>query len=216
MIIKSISGTVLFEGDLKAIPYGANLRGANLRGADLERAYLSEANLNGADLREANLSEAYLRGANLRGADLSEAYLRGANLYGADLYGADLREADLREANLSGAYLDGAYLENAILPVYLPVMDLDLQVAIACETPGSLDMETWHTCETTHCRAGWAIHLAGEPGKILEEIYGSSVAGAIIYASSRPHKPIPNFLDTNEGAMASILADAHGAINAKP
>lgn len=29
----------------------------------------------------------------------------------------------------------------------------------ALATPKSLDMGNWHTCETTHCIAGWAAYL---------------------------------------------------------
>jgi hypothetical protein len=46
---------------------------------------------------------------------------------------------------------------------------------------------------------------------VLEDIYGSAAAGALIYAASRPDKPIPNFYAGNEAAMASIKADAADA-----
>ena len=69
--IKTLAGTVLFEGDFSclakaveaAVSAGANLRAANLRGA----------NLSGANLSDAYLSDAYLRAANLSGANLSDA-----------------------------------------------------------------------------------------------------------------------------------------------
>ena len=28
--------------------------------------------------------------------------------------------------------------------------------------PQALGMDAWHTCEYTHCRAGWVVVLAGE------------------------------------------------------
>ena len=64
--IKSIAGSILFEGDfsclkdalLSAIKSRANLLDANLSGADLSCAYLSGANLSGADLSGADLSRA--------------------------------------------------------------------------------------------------------------------------------------------------------------
>jgi len=93
IVIKSLSGNVLFQGDydntksavLAALQSGANLRGANLRGAYLGGAYLGEADLGGADLRGADLGGAYLRGAYLGEADLRGADLRGANLRGAKI-----------------------------------------------------------------------------------------------------------------------------------
>ncbi len=46
-------------------------------------------------------------------------------------------------------------------------------------------MKDWHTCETTHCRAGWIVHLAGERGKALEEATSTAhAARAICYANA--------------------------------
>jgi uncharacterized protein YjbI with pentapeptide repeats len=167
-----------------------------------------------ANLRGADLSEADLSGANLRGADL-----RGANLRGADLHEADLSEADLRGANLRGTDLSGADLSGANLAGTIPVIpDIDKAILTAIQAaaprPGSppdwraLKMEAWHTCQTSHCRAGWAIVLAGEAGARLEQSLGPAAAGALIYAASRPDKPVPNFYSTDEAALADIIACA--------
>lgn len=75
----------------------------------------------------------------------------------------------------------------------------------AFETQGcALDMGDWHACKTTHCRAGWAINLAGEAGYKLESLVGSCAAGALIYAKSRPGKPVPDFFASTKAAMADI------------
>ena len=163
----------------------------------VEAAVKGDADLSGADLRDADL-----RGADLRGADL-----RGAVLRDADLSGADLRGAVLRGADLSGADLSGADLRENLkgIPV---VPNIDAAILAAVENGGNLNMSTWHSCETTHCRAGWAITLAGAGGAALEWALGSAAAGALIYAASRPGKPIPNFYDTNEGALADMRAAA--------
>jgi hypothetical protein len=50
----------------------------------------------------------------------------------------------------------------------------------------------------TNSRAGWTISLAGEPGRRLEQIFGSAVAAALIYARSRPDKRIPDFYASDE------------------
>jgi hypothetical protein len=47
----------------------------------------------------------------------------------------------------------------------------------ALATPDALDTKVWHKCETTHCIAGWAIHLAGAEGAELERMFGSASAG---------------------------------------
>ena len=147
--------------------------------------------------------DAYLRGANLggadlRGADLGSANLRCADLRCADLSGADLVGADLRSAGLSGADLRGAIG----LPAAPSIPGLDAKILAAVATGGSLNMRTWHTCETTHCRAGWAIAIAGATGAELEESIGPCAAGALIYYASTGC--VPDFFASNEDALADI------------
>lgn len=159
-----------------------------------------------ANLREAKLREADLSGANLRGADLREANLSGANLLGADLREANLRGANLSESDLSGVDLTGANLIGTVVNDVVPVVrhiDKAILDAINGDTT-RLDMGTWHTCDTTHCRAGWAIRLAGEVGYALEKSLGSCAAGALIYAASRPDSPVPDFYASNEDALEDL------------
>jgi hypothetical protein len=207
------TGKVLFEDEetelIKCIEhavrekvslYGADLRGANLRGANLQYADLQYAYLRGANLRDA-----YLRDANLQDADLRGANLQYANLHGANLQYAYLRDAYLRDANLQDADLRGANLQYAIIDMdEVPVVDqIDTQILALVEAgKGVLEMNAWHTCETTHCRAGWAIHLAGEAGKKLEEKMGPENAGAFIYLKSCGI--IPDFHCSNEVALADM------------
>lgn len=168
---------------------------ADLSGADLSGADLSYADLTGADLRGANLS-----GADLRSADLSRANLSRADLSRADLSGADLRRADLSRADLSGVILgdDMPRIENIHQRVYE-----------AASQEGALDMTRWHTCDTTHCRAGWVVMLAGEAGKALEEKYGTPNAASLIYAKSDPNiGMMPNFYCDNETALDDMKARA--------
>jgi hypothetical protein len=69
-------------------------------------------------------------------------------------------------------------------------------------------MESWHSCNTTHCRGGWAIHLAGEEGYALARFHGDALAAQLIYRESgAPINPC-RFYDSNEAAMADILACA--------
>ena len=170
----------------------------------------AHADLTGANLSGANLRHAILRGADLTGADLTNAVLTGANLTGATLTGATLTGAVLRGADLRYAILTNADLRGANLPVGVPViLDIDAAILAAIEAPGNaLDMSTWHTCGTTHCRAGWAITLAGKAGAELERKFRSAAAGALIYAASRPNKPVPNFYASNADALADLRAGA--------
>lgn len=116
---------------------------------------------------------------------------------------ADLRGANLRGANLSGADLSGADL-SGFSDVIVP--SLHRRMLAAIESGGQLEMSTWHACETTHCRAGWAIHLAGPAGRVLERCVGSSLAGAIIHLVSCPQLEckVPDFYASNDDAMADI------------
>ena len=178
----------------------ADLRDADLRGADLRDADLSDADLRGAVLRGAVLSGADLRGADLSDADLSDAVLSGAVLSGADLRGANLSDADLR---------------GAVLPDWLPkIPSIHSKVYEAASREGALDMSTWHRtgyCGTTHCRAGHVVVLAGEGGRVLEGVYGTAAAAAMIYAASDPKlERTPSFYTDNATALADMkaLADA--------
>jgi hypothetical protein len=147
---------------------------------------------------------AYLTGANLTGADLTGADLTGANLTGAYLTGANLTGADLARADLTGAYLSGVIgLKIAAdAPARL------LAVARAALQPGALYMNDWHTCETTHCISGWAVHLAGEVGCVLETAVGVHMAGLYLLGV----EAAGHFYDTNKEATKYLqsVIDAAG------
>jgi hypothetical protein len=147
-------------------------------------------------------SDANLSGADLRGADLRGANLSGADLRDANLSGADLRDANLRDANLRGADVPA-------------IPDIHRVVLEAASQPGALDMGSWHNdCGTAHCRAGWVVTLAGEPGRALEEAVGTPAAAALIYARSDPSLSCtPDFYCDNDEALADMkrLAEAGAA-----
>jgi hypothetical protein len=183
------SGEVLFTAEIDCVPdtpVSWKIRLAVLWGIKRGES-LSEA-----DLSEADLSEADLSGADLNRADLYDADLSGADLSGANLSGADLSEADLRGANLSGAKTD---FEIATPEQAAPRI---IAVAKAALEPNALKMAYWHTCETTHCIAGWAIHLAGEGGKALADKFNPHIAGLSLLG---PEAAL-HFYDIDETATA--------------
>ncbi|HYH67426.1 MAG TPA: hypothetical protein VD866_22195, partial [Urbifossiella sp.] len=96
--------------------------------------------------------------------------------------------------------------ESASKPPDVPtVPHIDAAILAAVERDGCrLNMDTWHQCETTHCRAGWAIHLAGQAGYDLERYWGSWLAGTLIYRLSRPNTRTPDFYATDGAALADI------------
>ena len=166
----------------------ANLRGANLIGADLIGANLTRADLIGANLIE----------ANLRGANLIEANLRGANLRGANLRGANLSKVDLTGAM---GLPDAPVIEN-IDRAILEIIESQPERFDMDYFHGHSDRSEW--CNTSHCRSGFSIVLAGDAGWELEQAYGPNVAGALIYNASRPGVPVPDWYDSNDGALADI------------
>ena len=142
-------------------------------------------------------------------ADLTEADLTCANLTCVNLTCANLTEANLTWANLTEADLTWADWVPKIKNIHQTVYE-------AASKPKALEMADWHTCETTHCRAGWVVHLAGNAGRVMEGVYGTGSAAALIYMVSDPSmKRVPNWTDTNENALADMkrLAELEKELN---
>ena len=99
-------------------------------------------------------------------------------------------------------FLNRAGVVGVVVPV---VENIHRQVLEAVSRPGALRMATWHTCDTSHCRAGWVIHLAGQAGYDLAGRVGSEDAGRLIYAASSSQKlPWNAFWQDEDKAMADI------------
>jgi len=78
-------------------------------------------------------------------------------------------------------------------------------LAAATATESSLDMGRWHVCETTHCRAGWVVHLAGKAGYELEEKTDTAFAAQVIYKkSSEIEVPLRMFYVNSEESIADM------------
>jgi len=87
----------------------------------------------------------------------------------------------------------------------VPVIeDIHKKIYEAASNPGALNMNTWHSCNTTHCRAGWAVHLAGEAGYELEKRTSVLFAAQQIYKASGYEISPVRFLDENAAAMADM------------
>jgi hypothetical protein len=90
-------------------------------------------------------------------------------------------------------------------PPPIPVIeDIHAKVYEAVSQPGALDMSSWHACETTHCRAGWVVALAGAEGKALESFHNTDLAARLIYSASGFDINPARFHDSNEAAMADM------------
>ena len=100
----------------------------------------------------------------------------------------------------------------------MPIIEnIHQKVLAAVSQPNAFDMATWHKCETTHCRAGWVVHLAGDAGKALEKFHDTPLAASLIYYASSPNIPVamPRFYEDNETAMADIKRCAELEVQGK-
>lgn len=131
--------------------------------------------------------------ANLRDANLSGANLRDANLIGANLIGVDLRGADLTNVLGLGIADDAPQRLKAVA-----------QAALASDD--ALEMDYWHTCDTTHCIAGWAIHQAGALGRLLERVHCAEIAGLMLLGAEA-HRYFYADNDQAREFLRSVLND---------
>jgi len=85
------------------------------------------------------------------------------------------------------------------------VPNLNQRVYEAVQGDGALNMSSWHSCETTHCWAGWIVTLAGQAGKALERQTSTEFAAMKIYHNSTGERISPvYFYFGNVEAMAKI------------
>lgn len=97
------------------------------------------------------------------------------------------------------------------------IKNIHQEILKAVNDGANLNMNEWHTCDTTHCRAGWAVHLAGEKGKKLESETSTLFAAMqILKKSSDIHVPLMKFFDNNTESIKDIKRCAElEATNAK-
>ncbi len=99
--------------------------------------------------------------------------------------------------------MKGEVAPSSVIPTIENIHQRVLEAVTA--DPKALDMSTWHKCETTHCRAGWVVQLAGEAGRALEAFHDTPLAAYLIYKASSPLKVSPpRFYEDNETALADI------------
>ena len=138
--------------------------------------------------------------------NLNFANLNRASLDGARLNGASLNRAILDGASLNRASLNRASLYDAKLPSIAKIDNLFTQIHDRIKDGCDLEMDSWHTCETVHCIAGWAVVLAGDAGRVAESMIYTSAAGALIINESCPYLngKVPDFTSSNEEGMRFI------------
>jgi hypothetical protein len=109
----------------------------------------------------------------------------GGRVYMSGLYATDL-------PNLEEIGADVCLFETFSAPKLRRVHGHDIAVGEVAEervrnvaiaalaTDDALNMSDWHTCNTTHCIAGWGVHQQGEAGYALEDETDGETAGLII------------------------------------
>lgn len=95
---------------------------------------------------------------------------------------------------------------NLTFDLKIPIIkNIHQEVYKAASKPDALNLEKWHTCDTTHCRGGWVVFLAGEEGKELEEKTSTLFAAVQIYkASSDIHVPLNMFFESYDNSLKDI------------
>lgn len=113
--------------------------------------------------------------------------------------------------------LQRSEVENEEADFRLPVLvDVHQKVLEAASHTGALNMGKWHSCETTHCRAGWVVVLAGEMARRMEEICGTRIVARVIYArSSEIRVPDWTFFETEKVALKHMVKCAEMEIKLK-
>lgn len=102
---------------------------------------------------------------------------------------------------------------NFAIPEIINIHTTVLNAASNCE---ALDMGDWHTCDTTHCRAGWVVVLAGEKGLKLEKQTSTLFAAMQIYKKSSEIKVFTRrFFESNEEAMVDMKRCAKEEMESK-
>lgn len=101
----------------------------------------------------------------------------------------------------------------------VPVIEgIHQKVYEAASQPKALNMTDWHSCETTHCRAGWVVHLAGKEGYALEAETSALFAAQQIYHASGYDINPCRFYDSNDQALEDMkrLAEEEQRLAAAP
>lgn len=101
-----------------------------------------------------------------------------------------------------------------LLEVSIPkIENIHQKIYAAASAKDALNMADIHTCETTHCRAGWVVHLAGEAGYALQSRFNWELAAMLIYRESGSPINPARFYDSNEDALSNMksLAEAEVA-----
>ena len=200
LLVRAHSDNVILDGaDLHGVYlYKMTAPGIRLRHADLGHSRIGQCDFSDSDFTGADFFQARILNSTFADSQMSHT-----NLSHASLALSDFRSVDFLGANFQRTIFDSGDFTGARFPEGAPkVENLDSKILAAIEAGGTLDMGVWHTSDTTHCRAGWAVKLAGGPGKLIEGWFGPCAAGTLIYHASTGR--VPNFFANDTDTLADI------------
>jgi hypothetical protein len=94
------------------------------------------------------------------------------------------------------------YIIDLLGDEIIKIDDLDVKVLSQIEEKGNaLDMDSWHTCKTTHCRAGWEVIIHPQ-GLELEKYFGTWMAASVIHKAATGRNV--NYYATNRQTMNDL------------
>lgn len=183
------------------------------RGKQGERMALNDAVLDNLDFRSRNLADAVL-GSN----HYSYCDFVGANFLHAHCANSVFKDSYLDFAILAGNFdyckFPGTHFLSPVFGRATSAYKADftgcksfpfvsdaeqrlVDVAIIATRPGNLVMGMWHGCNSAHCIAGWATHLAGPLGDHLVNLYGHDIAGLMLLGAEAHN----HFFDSEYDAL---------------
>jgi hypothetical protein len=208
-----------------------NFASQDLSGKDFSYATFINCNFSKANLIEANFSFTCIKDCNFHNAVLCKssfdhsdiwsssfvfASLKDSTFKYSTIYHSNFKTSDCTNCNFKNAHLHSINFKQTTLKnsnfeniTGIKIVSDTQQrlIAVAKDALASKDtlqMDLWHTCNTTHCIAGWAIHHAGEIGYCMENEIGAPIAGLILLGP----EAFKHFYDTDEQArkyLESVL-----------
>jgi Pentapeptide repeats (8 copies) len=181
----------------------APVRGADVEDYLLNWSYDDDGRVHDLDLRDLDFTSTEdWESQSFANCDLRGCCFRGLDLRGGDFEGCKLDGADFTHAQIKGCHFTRSSVQGVIgLPVFSDAPERLRAVAeIIRDGKGELDMDVWHYCSTSHCIAGWGIHLAGAKGALMEEEHGPSTAGLMLLGV----EAATHFFDDNEDGLAFL------------
>jgi uncharacterized protein YjbI with pentapeptide repeats len=176
--------------------YKSTFSRVDFTSATLDRAYFSEAIISNCTFDKAKMIHTDFEYVLFEDVTFRESNCMNANFYTTWLIGVDLTKANLTSADLSAWRYEGLNLTEVI---GFGTREKEVQFAqwlldeLSDDTLG-LEMDSWHTCDTTHCLAGhWDNNC--QNGK---------------KASTQLPTLARYFYDTNEEALAALQRVANG------